>query len=73
MTDVILNNLLVQDIRLDADDINVMKRNQLKNLSNELEKFRRILDDKISSLNEIKFDFEFNPNRNISYENGFIG
>jgi hypothetical protein len=73
MTDVILNNLLVQDIRLDADDINLMKRNQLKNLSSELEKFRRILDDKISSLNDIKFDYEFNPNRNISYENGFIG
>ena len=73
ITDVILHSLLVQDIRLDANDINLMKRTQLKNLTNELDKYKQILDTKIGCLNEIKFDYEFNPNRNLSYENGFIG
>lgn len=74
LSDLLLESLLViQDIKLEAHNINLMKRNQLKGLKDELIRYKSELTYKINQLNEIAFNYEFEPNRDINYNKSLIG
>ena len=73
LSDIILGNLYIQDIRLESNDLNSMKRGQLKSLIDELSRFQCDLNYKLNQLNETTFNYEFEPNRDLNYNNSLIG